>query len=159
MRTILAIDPGTIHSAMIWWDGKEIIAKHQCDNAGVIVAIQQIVQESVHIEMVASYGMPVGREVFETVVWIGRFQQASLEKGTPASLHYRRDVKLHHCGSARAKDGNVIQALKDKYGDKGTKKAPGITYGLKKDLWQAFALATYVTELGLGLPQKDGVTV
>jgi hypothetical protein len=53
----------------------------------------------------------------------------------------RREVKLHLCGQARAKDSNIIQALKDRFGDKGTKNKPGLTYGMRKDLWQAFALA------------------
>lgn len=95
------------------------------------------------IEMIASYGMPVGREVFETCVWIGRFDQCS---ELPARLVYRRDVKLHHCGSARAKDANIRQALIDKYGAPGTKANPGITHKLKSHLWAAFALATFISE-------------
>ena len=39
----------------------------------------------------------------------------------------RSAVKLHQCGSNRAKDANVRQALIDKMGPPGTKKAPGPT--------------------------------
>jgi hypothetical protein len=95
------------------------------------------------IEMIASYGMAVGREVFETCVWIGRFmQQFHLQ----AQLVFRRDIKLHHCQSVRAKDTNIRQALIDKYGAPGTKKNPGLTYGITSHLWAAFALATFVSE-------------
>jgi hypothetical protein len=41
---------------------------------------------------------------------------------------------------------NVRQALLDKYGAPGTKKAPGLTYGISSHVWAAFALATYYTE-------------
>ena len=53
----------------------------------------------------------------------------------------RRDVKLHVCQSPRAKDANVRQALLDRFGPPGTKKAPGTTYGITKDTWQALAVA------------------
>jgi len=95
--------------------------------------------------MVASYGMPVGKEVFETCVWIGRFMQVWHDPDA-VRLIYRRDVKLHLCGSARAKDGNIRQALIDKLGPQGTKKAPGPTYGVKSHAWAALALAVTAAE-------------
>jgi hypothetical protein len=95
------------------------------------------------VEMIASYGMAVGASVFDTCIWIGRFVQAWDPR--PHALVYRRDVKLHLCGSARAKDANVRQALLDLYGDGtrqtacGVKSKPGPLYGIKKDEYQAGA--------------------
>jgi hypothetical protein len=97
------------------------------------------------IEMVASYGMPVGREVFETVRWIGRFQQAWRDPETVRFV-YRKDVKLHLCGSARAKDANIRQALIDKLGPVGTKAVPGPLYGVKSHIWSALAVAVTALE-------------
>jgi hypothetical protein len=95
------------------------------------------------IEEIASYGMPVGREVFQTVFWAGRFAQAW--SPAPFVLLPRRAVKLALCGSSRATDATIRQALIDRYGPGrekaiGSKKAPGPLYGLKKDLWSALAL-------------------
>jgi hypothetical protein len=90
------------------------------------------------VEMIASYGMPVGREVFETCLWIGRFIEAW---NSSYSLLYRRNVKLHLCNSARAKDANVAQALRDRFGEKGTRKNPGVLYGIRGDEWAALAVA------------------
>jgi hypothetical protein len=95
--------------------------------------------------MVASYGMPVGREVFETCVWIGRFQQ-SWRYPEAVKLVYRRDVKLHLCGNSRAKDANIRQALIDKLGPVGTKSAPGPLYGVKSHAWAAVAVAVTAYE-------------
>jgi hypothetical protein len=95
------------------------------------------------IEMIACYGMPVGAEVFETCIWIGRF----IERwGSHAFYIYRKDVKLHLCGQARAKDANVRQALIDRYGSSqkkaiGTKKAPGPLYGISSHVWSALGVA------------------
>lgn len=73
------------------------------------------------IEMIASYGMPVGKEVFETCVWIGKFAQAS---GLKENYIYRKDEKINLCHSMKAKDSNIRQALIDRFGPVGTKRNP-----------------------------------
>ena len=96
--------------------------------------------------MVASYGMPVGREVFETCVWIGRFTEA-LKGRCQITYIYRKDEKLTICNSPRANDATIKQALVDRfaYGQpnhgKGTKKMPGWFYGFRQDVWAAYAVA------------------
>lgn len=100
------------------------------------------------IEMIASYGMPVGREVFETCLWIGRFVQA-WHSPEDVELIYRKDVKMHLCGTPRAKDQNVRQALIDLFpatgGGKtpqiGTVKQPGPLYGVSTHAWPALGVA------------------
>jgi hypothetical protein len=84
--------------------------------------------------------------VFETVFWIGRFCQAW--RGEYVRIH-RREVKLHLCNSARAKDANVRQALIDRFGpgkDRaiGKKASKGPLYGFKSDLWAALGVAVTV---------------
>lgn len=96
------------------------------------------------IEMVASYGMAVGKDVFETCVWIGRFVQAIHPR--EHIFVYRKDEKLCLCGSLKAKDSNIRQALIDRYAKfdfkngKGVKKNPDTFYGVSKDVWQAISV-------------------
>jgi hypothetical protein len=104
--------------------------------------------DHIAIEMIASYGMAVGREIFETCVWIGRFMQA-WRNPKAVRLIYRRDVKLRLCGTVKAKDANVRQALIDMFpktgGGKipqiGTKAQPGPLYGVASHAWAAVAVA------------------
>jgi hypothetical protein len=153
---ILAIDPGNEESAYVLWDGKKILDFGKVSN---FVLLENKLKpddfdfpyDHCCIEMVASYGMPVGKTVFDTVFWIGRF----FENCHAVCLIYRKEVKIHLCGQTRAKDSNIIQALKDRFGDKGTKKAPGLTYGLSKDVWQAFALAVYYYDTQGHLQKAD----
>jgi hypothetical protein len=74
------------------------------------------------------------------VRWIGRFQQAWAD---PDDVRFitRHQVKIHLCGSMRAKDPNVRQAVLDLLGEPGTKKKPGATYGVKSHAWSALAVA------------------
>ena len=53
----------------------------------------------------------------------------------------RKDIKMNLCNTTRAKDSNIRQALIDRFGVPGTKKSPGMMYGLHKDMIQAFAVA------------------
>ncbi len=103
--------------------------------------------------MIACYGMAVGKSVFDTCVWIGRFIQAWHKDYTKI---YRRDVKIFLCNSPRAKDGNVRQAIIDRYppdGDGkipqiGTKKKPGQLFGIHDDIWAALGVAmTFENEI------------
>jgi hypothetical protein len=140
---ILAIDPGTTESAYVLWDGKTILEHAKLENRHIHELYRMFELPDLVIEMVASYGMPVGREVFETCVWIGRFigrYENICEK--PVTLIVRNGVKMHLCHQTKGVNDSVIrQALIDRFGKPGTKKSQGLTYGLKADTWQAFALA------------------
>ena len=143
---ILAIDPGTTESGWVQFnEGGEVDDSGVMENGRLLRYLQSMGSwtDTCAIEMVASYGMPVGHEVFETCVWIGRFQQA-WHKPEAVRLVYRRDVKLHLCGNAKAKDPNIRQALLDLIGPAGTKKQPGPTYGVKSHAWAALAVAVTV---------------
>ncbi|HUU41875.1 MAG TPA: hypothetical protein VMW42_13145 [Desulfatiglandales bacterium] len=148
---VLAIDPGPKESAYVIWDNKEIHWAVILGNEFLLERLYQTDPKSIYLvqEEVQSYGMPVGKDVFETVYWTGVFAEA-FRKGD-LTAHFarlpRKAIKLHLCNSLRAKDSNIRQALIDRFGLPGTKKAPGLTYGLKKDLWQAFALAVTYHDL------------
>ena len=156
MTNVLAIDPGNIDSAFAWIDADSLrpLWAEKLPNATVSNFLRANAAKIDHlvIEMVASYGMAVGAEVFETCVWIGRFQQLAAELGITVSRVYRLRVKLHHCHNAAAKDANIIQALIDRFAPgvrnrgKGTKSEPGWFHGFKADMWQAYALAVYAAD-------------
>jgi hypothetical protein len=144
---ILAIDPGPEESASVWLvDGKPCDPEKEA-NEILLDTLRGYQPESgnlLAVEMIASYGMAVGREVFETCVVIGRLLEAW--HNWPSRLIYRRDVKLFLCQSARATDSNIRAALIDLYGPGkekaiGSKKAPGPLYALKGDMWSALAVA------------------
>lgn len=134
---ILALDPGPIQTAWCLYDRDTLLTGIE-PNEALLDKLPKMGAERMVVEMIASYGMPVGKEVFETCVWIGRFIQAWHR---PHEFVYRKDVKMHLCGSMKAKDSNIRQALLDRFGPPGTKRAPGRTYGLKKDMWAALAVA------------------
>lgn len=105
------------------------------------------------IEMVASYGMPVGKEVFETVLWIGRFYEAAAGR---KHLIFRMEEKINLCHDSRAKDSNIRQALIDRFGPIGTKANPGWFYGVTKDVWSAIAVGVTLSDKIQGGQTHDG---
>jgi len=146
---ILGIDPGPKKSAYLTWD-KESQAIFQfgfgiLPNDEFVRTIKSpnhsVGKECIPvIEMVQSFGMPVGKEVFETVLFIGRLVE--IFDGM-AKLVYRKDIKIHFCETNRANDANIRRALIDRFGEPGTKKAAGKLYGVKKDIWSALACAVW----------------
>lgn len=157
---ILAIDPGNEKSAFVLmnWDLRPLEFK-KAGNDAILKRIPLLMDMygdfTLAIEMVASYGMPVGASVFETCVWIGRFWQACGALPRKA-LVYRMDEKLTLCHDSRAKDANIRQALIDRFapdtpnGGKGTKKAPGWFYGFSADVWQAYAVGVTYADMAEG---------
>lgn len=155
MAALLAIDPGNTASGWVVIDTETcrpvVFGKTPNDELRTMLAHHHGCSTAV-IEMVASYGMAVGADVFETCVWIGRYQQTLIDTGVEPVLVKRHPVKVHHCGSARANDSNIRQALVDRFAHgqsnhgKGTKAAPGWFRGFHADVWAAYALAVYAAD-------------
>lgn len=155
MSKIIGVDPGPVQSAVVVWDTdtKRILVALLKPNGEILSYLKLVHADFCAIEMVQSFGMSVGAEVFETVYFIGRFaeawDQAKENPGIlpddyefhPAERIFRSDVKMHLCHSMQAKDSNIRQALIDRLGKPGTKRAPGLTYGIAGDLWSALAVA------------------
>lgn len=145
---VLAVDPGPDDSGWVLWDGITVQRFGTSGNAALLCDVSELLPragDTLVLEEIASYGMPVGREVFQTVRWAGRFEQRAVDKGRSVCYVLRRTVKLHLCGEMRAKDGHIRQALIDRFGGKdkaiGKKHSPGPLYGVTGDCWQALALA------------------
>lgn len=142
MSTILAIDPGTVQSGVLIWDGARVIDSAVVPNADVLALIAGAPVSHCAVEMVASYGMAVGKETFRTVWWAGRFAEAWMRRtGNLPMEVYRLDVKVHLCHTAKAKDTNLWKALTDRFGEPGTKAQPGTLFGVKSHARAALAVA------------------
>lgn len=143
--TVFAIDPGTTESAWAVVEAGEFVSGAKERNEDMLERAWGLCPPVTHVavEKVASYGMAVGAEVFETVYWSGRFHEAARYNYMNLSRPTRKEVVVHLCGSAKAKDANVRQAIIDRLGPQGTKKNPGPTYGVKGDVWAAIAVALY----------------
>jgi hypothetical protein len=140
---ILSIDVGTTESAYALMD-------HSLENP--LIKFGKIPNEEIVTELVwgdfgvmayeefASYGMPIGQSTMRSIWWNGYYCRVCDQFKTPYKPVLRKDVKMHLCGTMKAKDCNIRQALIDKYGEPGTKKNPGILHGVSKDVWSAIAI-------------------
>ena len=154
---VLAIDPGNKESGWCILHDYKPFKFGKCPNNEMlkVIRMETLNYDEVVIEMVASYGMPVGETVFDTCRWIGKFEQAIAYIDSydhEISFVKRKEYVTELCGSSRAKDSNVIQYLIDRFAKdtpnrgKGTKRAPGWFYGVSKDVWQAIAIGVYYTD-------------
>ena len=148
---ILAIDPGNIESAYCVIDSEtyKTIEFGKIENERIALGMRFADYDLLVIEMIASYGMAVGKEIFDTCVWIGRFIQTAKDRKINAEYIYRKEEKMNLCNSMKAKDSNIRQALIDRFGEVGTKKNPGWFYGFKTDIWSAYGVGvTYLDKEG-----------
>ncbi len=153
MHTI-GIDPGTTRTALVVLNdvGVPIAGRSAIhDNADIVYAVRYAIDETdgespdIAIEQVQSYGMAVGAEVFETVRWAGRIEQAASDLECEITLLPRREIKQHLCGSITARDSNIRQAIIDRFGGQevaiGNVRRRGPLHGFRADLWAALAVA------------------
>lgn len=150
--TVFAIDPGYQQSAYVVFDGTSVVTFGTVPNAELLRMISARTRTRGHVlvvERIASFGMPVGDEVFETVLWSGRFIQAWTGYRAPLmpwDRVKRHEVKTALCRNSRAKDANIRQALIDRFGPSkekaiGRRATPGPLYGISGDEWSALAVA------------------
>lgn len=153
---IIAIDPGNSQSGYCIIDLKTLrpLEFGKISNEDLLKKLALAADNEWRwavIEMVASYGMPVGREVFDTVLWIGRFFQV-LNNQCPVRLLCRLQEKMHICHNPKANDASIRHALIDRFAEhdlktgRGTKKNPDFFYGFKADIWAAYAVGLTAIE-------------
>jgi hypothetical protein len=146
---IIAIDPGPTESAYVKLNGADVAECAKVPNAELLRMVRNDSGPQIRlaVEMIASYGMAVGAEVFETCVMIGRICEAA---GAEPIRVRRIEVKSHICHNSRANDANIRQAIIDRYGGKdaaiGKKAKPGPLYGVSGDMWAALAVGLTVLD-------------
>ena len=149
---ILALDPGTEQSAWCVWDAttSRLVAFGTEPNEQLKQALPVLVRShnvtTAAVEMIASYGMPVGAEIFETILFIGGVVEQLRACVSEVCLVYRQQEKLHICGSPKANDSSIRQALIDRFGPVGNKRSPGFFHGVSRDVWAAVAVAVVTAD-------------
>ncbi|GAG19130.1 unnamed protein product, partial [marine sediment metagenome] len=144
IENILAIDPGPEKSGFIYvkyvsTNIIKILDKGYLDNELINkkICLILILNPGINIviEGVVAYGMAVGKSTLETAVWSGRFFQKVNDLGGKKIFFLnRKDVRITLCNSMRAKTKNINQALKDRFGEIGTKNNRGKLYDIKTNL-------------------------
>lgn len=163
---VIAIDPGYRQSARLIYDGTAIVGHAKADNQDTLDwLIEHRSDDAVlvieEMQLFSSHG-GVGREIFDSVRWSGRFQQAW--QPHRVDLMLRGKVRAHlRC--SKGGDPAVRQALIERFGPYkedaiGKKASPGPLYGLTADRWSALAIAVVWWDLNgpppeaLGAPQR-----
>ena len=138
---ILGIDPGTNVSGWAMLDTKmnAVVDSGVADNDQLLYGLNHMPADMMAIEVFEARGMPIGNDSIETILFTGMLIHAWPHEVQKVR---RSQIKLHLCGTARAKDGNIRQSLIDRFGPPGTKKKPGGTYGVASHGWAALAAAT-----------------
>ncbi|MCX6544411.1 MAG: hypothetical protein NTV05_08350 [Acidobacteria bacterium] len=144
--TIIGLDPGTVRSALVTLSADGTVTATLDSNATILAAVWALADQAdageLVIEQIASYGMAVGAEIFETCYWSGRFAEAwARRRGTDAHRLPRLAVKVALCHDSRAKDANIRQALIDRFGGPSCIRKGGPLYKLHGDEWAALAVA------------------
>jgi hypothetical protein len=164
-KLVLAIDPGYRQSAFVRFDGAQILSHGIEVNEELLSDLERSTCQDVLVleEMQlfsSSYG--VGREIFDSVFWSGRFAQAWQPRKFDRLL---RSKVRSHLRASKGGDAAVRQALIDRFGPYketaiGVKGNPGPLYGIKADEWSALALAVTWWDLNAGRPEeiRPGVT-
>ena len=156
MKPVIGLDPGTTESAFVAYNGQAITCIGIIENEQMVLRLAEQQEPAfLVVEEFESFGMAVGREVFRTIRWTGRFEQAYPWPNLVVFMP-RRQVKQHICHTARATDANIRQELLDRFGGQataiGSKRTAGPLYGLKSHLWSALALAVTYHDLSGHLP-------
>ena len=141
---ILGVDPGNEQSAYLAWDTDQQRPLHMG-----IVKNEELEHffttmhppDTVVIEFPQSYGLAVGRHIFHTCRWVGRFEAALYRAGN-------RDVRLIGRPSVKGQiggrtDAEIRASLRLRFGD--AKKGERLE-GVKKDIWAALAVCVAIHE-------------
>jgi len=146
-KTVIGIDPGNEQTAYaIVSPDYSILEADKVENEMFISMLNVLPYtiDCIAIEAIKSYGMNVGRTVFETCYMIGRIMQVCENRGLDYSLYPRPKIARSLVGSkSKINDAAVRQALLLRFGGdrKGEPMFP--LKGGGSDKRSAYATAVY----------------
>ena len=149
MVRLLALDVGTVESGYCIMDCNTYkpIQFGKVKNEELLEIVRTADYQVCAYEQFKSYGMAIGDSTIESIQWNGRFIQLIADRGILYFPIMRVEEKYAICGSSKAKDSNIRQALIDRFAKfdfkngKGTKKNPDWFYGFKADVWTSYCVA------------------
>ena len=150
-RVHIGIDPGVSKSALV-----ELFPNNADHPIGtklllppdeLIAAIEDMVggwsgNARLTIEKPQAYAGPARPLVLDTMLMAGRIVQIAADNDIYWSLVTPKEIGVRLCEKANARLSEKRQQLIMLWGKPGTKKEPGGTYGVVKDMWSALAVAT-----------------
>ena len=140
---IIGIDPGSSESAYCVIDNQKIIVAEKLPNPEFLRWLRRLGGvDAAAIEGIQSYGLAVGREVFDTCYIIGRVLVICASNFLPCHVYNRPEYSRAICGCGKVTDAVVRSALLVRFG--GDKRGEPL-YLLKgsSDKRSAFAVAVY----------------
>jgi len=149
---VLGVDPGPENSAYALVTGdQQVLHAEKVGNDSLIERIRQDPPAHVAIESIQSYGMAVGRSVFDTCFFIGEVIRTCKDAGIPFTLYPRPEYTRRICGVGKVNDAVLRQALLLRFG--GDRKGEPL-FALKgcTDKRSAFAVAVYHLDVSQPLP-------
>ena len=157
---ILGIDPGPDESAIAIikfdpyhgkWPTLGIFGKYE--NRHILNSIE-LNLENIHgccIEQAQNHGHIVGRDVYETIWWSGRFYELAEHSLDMDVVRMKKPtINVELCGISRATNSQIVASVTDEFEPcgggknkrKGTKRNPGPLYGVSgQDVYDAMAAA------------------
>lgn len=154
---ILAIDPSCNESAFVLFEENTLrpIDMGFLPQDDMLNYLNKLIEKfdtevklKLAVETIQFLGGTAGSTVFRTCILVGRILERASLSGIYSDIKeiYRKEEKINLCGTMRANDKRIKDALVSRFAKgvqnigKGTKKNPGWFYGFKKDLWQAYAV-------------------
>lgn len=143
----IGIDPGTTHSGYAVVDENYNIVKsdkviNEGENSIISLLTDAKSTDIILIESIQSYGMSVGREIFETCFWIGEFRRFAKDRGMGYYLYPRPEYTRAVCGVGKVNDSVLWQSLKLRFGGDRKGEPMHLLKG-DSDKRSAFALCAY----------------
>lgn len=147
LTSVLGIDPGNEYSALVEWDGEQILHASRVVNREAINLIMNSKCSDVTLEEIVPFGMKVGKSITDTAAWYGRLYQAAEFMGKNVHSLYRKTIATHFTGLAKYGDSKIRSALIERFGPPPSKGCENAVYGgfkipgKKNDKWAAWAVA------------------
>jgi hypothetical protein len=144
---IIGIDPGSEETAYAVIDENYNVIEADKLNNEIVLQFDLSTYDAVVIESIQSYGMAVGRTVFETCYMIGMLIQRATDDGSEPVLYPRPEYAKAIAGVNKVNDSILRQALLLRFG--GDKKGePMNKLKGNSDKRSAFAVAAYHLDKG-----------